>query len=163
LALADPADVFSFSPDVTGAVLAEMDRLGALHRGWINLTPGVREEDVPPDPVGLGALFTGTIHEIPICTWMPGKLGRKGIERDSLGIQHNTGTKVVARLATLGVPLPEGWRWQQDHPRRGLVVRAPLEVAHEDQLSWLLRAGTALSTVPLTGEWEARVRPGRGR
>jgi len=34
-------------------------------------------------------------------------------------------------------------------------------VAHADQLSWLLAAATTLSTVPLTGEWEARVRPGR--
>jgi len=69
----------------------------------------------------------------------------------------------VARLATLGVALPAGWRWQQDHPRRGLVVRPPIDLSHGDQLTWLLEAGTVLSTVPLTGLWEARVRPGRGR
>jgi len=61
----------------------------------------------------------------------------------------------------LGFPLPTGWRWQQDHPRRGLVVRVPTDVAHAVELDWLLRAGTALSIVPLTGEWEARVREGR--
>jgi hypothetical protein len=156
-----PVEAFEFSPDDPDAVVAQMDRLAAAHQGWINLNPGVHEEDVPPQPVGLGSLFTGTVHEIPICTWVPGAVGRKGIERDSLGIQHNTGTKVVARLATLDLPLPPGWRWQQDHPRRGLVVRPPVEVSHADQLSWLLRAGTVLSKVPLTGQWEARVRLGR--
>jgi hypothetical protein len=67
----------------------------------------------------------------------------------------------VARLVTLGVPLPKGWRWEQDHPRRGLVIRPPIDAAHRDQLDWLLRAATALTKVPLTGEWEARVRTGR--
>jgi hypothetical protein len=88
-------------------------------------------------------------------------MGRKDVERDSLGIQHSTGPKVVARLASLDLPLPQGWRWQQDHPRRGLVVRVPADVAHAVQLDWLLRAGAALSIVPLTGEWEARIREGR--
>jgi hypothetical protein len=156
-----PVEAFVFTPDAPDAVLVQMDRLAAVHRGWINLNPGVLEEDVPPPAVGLGTLLTGAVHEIPICTWLPGKLGRKGVERDSVGIQHNTGTKVVARLVTLGVPIPAGWRWAQDHPRRGLVVRVPVGVGHAEQLSWLLAAGTALSTVPLTGEWEARVRPGR--
>jgi len=96
-----------------------------------------------------------------VCTWVPGRVGRRGIERDSLGIEHATGTKAVARLASRGVPLPAGWRWQQDHPRRGLVVRAPLEVPHAEQITWLLAAGTALSRVPLTGRWEASVRGGR--
>lgn len=156
-------ETFSFSPEEPRAVVAAMDRLGADHAGWINLVPEVRDEDVPPEPVGLGTLFSGTIHEIPICTWAPGKVGRKGVEKDSLGVQHNRGTKIVARLATLGVALPAGWRWQQDHPRRGLVVRPPIDLSHGDQLTWLLEAGTVLSTVPLTGLWEARVRPGRGR
>jgi hypothetical protein len=156
-----PAETFTFTPDQPGAVLTEMDRLSAAHRGWINLTPMVREEDEPPAQMGLGLLFAGTIHDVPVCTWVPGKDGRRGIERDSLGIQHNAGTKTVALLATLNVPVPPGWRREQDHPRRGLVLRVPTDVAHADQLRWLLDAATALSTVPLTGQWEARVRPGR--
>jgi hypothetical protein len=159
--MAAPVESFTFNPDEPGVVVARMDSLGSAHQGWINLIPLVRQEDEPDPPVGLGALFSGTIHEIPICTWVAGKAGRRGIEPDSLGIQHNTGTKVVARLAGLDVPLPAGWRWRQDHPRRGLVVLVPLEVTHGEQVAWLLRAGAALSTVPLTGQWEARVRAGR--
>ncbi len=159
--MAIPAETFTFTPDQPDAVLAEMDRLSTSHGGWINVAPGVREEDEPPPQMGLGLLFAGTIHDVPVCTWVPGKVGRRGIERDSLGIQHNAGTKTVARLATLGVPVPPDWRREQDHPRRGLVLRVPTGVAHAEQLSWLLAAATALSTVPLTGEWEARVRPGR--
>jgi hypothetical protein len=157
-----PVEAFTFTADAADVVVARMDDLGASHQGWINLNPGVREEDLPTQSAGLGSLFSGTIHEIPICTWVPGGMGRKGIERDSLGIQHNTGTKVVARLLELGVPLPQGWWWRQDHPRRGLDVRPPTEASHADQLAWVLRAGTILSRVPLTGEWEARIRGGPG-
>jgi hypothetical protein len=159
--MASPAETFSFFPDDPSFVVQRMDTLGASHKGWINLVPEVREEDEPDPAIGLATLFSGTVHEIPICTWAAGKEGRRGIEPDSLGIQHNTGTKVVARLATLDLPLPPGWRWRQDHPRRGLVVLVPLEVGHAEQVSWLLRAGAVLSTVSLTGRWEARVRPGR--
>jgi hypothetical protein len=154
-------ETFVFEVDQPGTVVAHMDRLGAKHSGWINLIPLVREEDQPDEPTGLVSLFSGTIHPIPVCTWVPGGVGRKGVERDSIGIQHDTGPKVVARLASLGVPLPPGWRWQQDHPRRGLVVRPPLEAAHGQQLAWLLEAGSALSRVKLTGRWEARIREGR--
>jgi len=155
------AEVFTFAPEQPGAVLAQMDRLGSSHSGWINLRPEVREEDEPDTPVGLGGLFAASGPEVPICTWVAGKVGRKGIEQDSVGIQHAAGTKAVARLATLGVAVPEGWRPEQDHPRRGLVVRVPAGVAHAVQLTWLLDAGAALSRVRLTGQWEARVRPGR--
>jgi hypothetical protein len=158
---AGPVEAFVFTPDEPGPVLAQMDRLAALHQGWINFNPGVREEDVPPPQGAFGTLFSGTIHDIPICTWVPGAAGRKGTEGDSVGIQHNAGTKTVAHLVTLGVPVPVGWRREQDHPRRGLVVRVPPGVSHAEQLSWMLEAGAALSTVPLTGEWEAQVRPGR--
>jgi hypothetical protein len=154
-------ETFSFFPDDPSEVVERMDSLGASHKGWINLVPEVREEDEPDPPVGLGTLFTGTVHEIPICTWAAGKEGRRGVEPDSIGIQHNTGTKVVARLASLDVAIPPRWRWRQDHPRRGLVVLVPLDVSHAEQISWLLRAGAVLSTVPLTGRWEARVRRGR--
>jgi hypothetical protein len=150
-------DIFTFAPEEPRVVLGHMDRLGALHEGWITLTPSVTEENEPDPP--LISLFSAAGPEVPICTWVVGKVGRKGSERDSVGIQHATGTKAVARLATLHVPVPDGWRWVQDHPRRGLVVRVPVGVGQDEQLHWLLEAGAALSRVRLTGQWEARVRP----
>jgi hypothetical protein len=136
-----------------------MDRMGAAHEGRINLVPAVNEDDVPGSSVGLGNLFSSSGPEVPVCTWAAGKNGRRGIERDSLGIEHATGTKVVARLATLHIPVPEDWRTEQDHPRRGLVLRPPIDMSHKRQLTWLIDAGTALSRIRLTGLWEARVRP----
>ena len=155
-----PAESLSFVPEEPDAVVAEMDRLGAAHKGWINLLPEVREEDVPPPPVGLSTLLTGRVHDIPICTWVPGRQGRRGVEPDAVGIQHNGGTKIVRHLTEIGVPVPDGWRPEQDHPRRGLVLRVPVGVGHAEQLRWLLEAGSALSTVRLTGTWVAQIRSG---
>lgn len=159
--MADAPEELEFRVDDSAVVLASMERLAERHRGWLNLQPGIREEDAPPPATGLGLLFSTTVHEVPVCTWVPGHLGRHGLEPDSVGVQHATGTRVVARLAGLGVPLPEGWRWVQDHPRRGLVVRTPVGTPHAEQLTWLLEAGTVLATVPLTGDWRALVYAGR--
>jgi len=163
--VARPTDEFEFHPDDTGdsvgRVLVWMDRLAAGHHGWVNLQPGIREEDAPAGPGGLGLLFALPAHDVPVCTWVTGRVGRHGLEPDSVGLQHATGTRVVRRLAGLDVALPPGWRWTQDHPRRGLVVRTPPGTSHEEQLRWLIRAGTALATVPLTGDWRALVYEGR--
>lgn len=155
------AEEFEFRPEEPSAVLAQMERLGAAHRGWLNLQPGIREEDAPEPPTALGLIFSSAVQEVPVCTWVAGRQGRSGLEPDSLGVQHATGPRVVGRLASLGLPLPEGWRWTQDHPRRGLVVRTPVGTDHGDQLRWLVAAATALSGVPLTGDWRALVYEGR--
>ncbi|HMK63838.1 MAG TPA: hypothetical protein VK386_09485 [Acidimicrobiales bacterium] len=160
--MARPSVEFEFRPEDPGVVLAHMDRLGEAHRGWVNLQPGIREEDAPEPPTPLGLIFSSAVHEVPVCTWVAGRVGRHGPEPDSLGIQHATGPKLVARLASLDLALPEGWRWVQDHPRRGLVVRTPPGTDHQSQLRWLLSAGTALSGIPLTGDWRALVYEGRG-
>jgi hypothetical protein len=64
---------------------------------------------------------------------------------------------VLARLATAGLVLPEGWKLVQDHPRRGLVVAPARGAGSESVLGWLLEAGTILSAVRLTGDWQAEV------
>lgn len=157
-----PSQEVEFRPEAPGAVLAVMDRLGAAHRGWVNLQPGIRDEDAPPAPGGLTLLFAASSsREVPVCTWVAGKEGRHGLEPDALGVEHATGPRVVSRLAGLGLVLPEGWRWTQDHPRRGLVVRTPPGTPHAEQLSWLVAAGTALTKVALTGDWLASVYEGR--
>lgn len=158
-----PSAEFEFRADDVagrGRVLDHMVRLGTAHHGWVNLQPGVREEDVPETGVITG-LIGGAGPDVPVCTWVAGRSARHGPEPDSLGLQHATGPKVVGRLASLGCPLPAGWRWVQDHPRRGLVVRPPPATPPGDMLDWLLRAGTLVSTVPLTGEWLASVYEGR--
>jgi hypothetical protein len=160
-AVARPSAEFEFRADDTEAVLAHLARLGAAHRGWVNLQPGFREEDTPPAPTALGLVFSSSRHEVPMCTWVAGRRGRHGVEPDSLGIQHASGPRAVRRLASLELPVPEGWRWVQDNPLRGLVVRTPPGTDHARQLGWLLQAGTALSEVPLTGEWRAVVYEGR--
>jgi hypothetical protein len=159
--VARPSHEFEFPVDQPDAVLAHMERLGAEHRGWVNLQPGIREEDAPPPPTPLGLVFSSDLYEVPVCTWVAGHVTRHGLAADSLGVQHATGPRVVARLASLGLVLPEGWRWVQDHPRRGLVVRPPVGTPCDTQLRWLLDVGAALSGVPLTGTWRALVYEGR--
>ena len=159
--MARHAEEFEFRIEEPGAVLSHMERLGAFHRGWVNLQPGITEEDAPPPTSPLGLVFSSAVHVVPVCTWVAGRDGRHGAEPDSVGVQHATGPRVVARLASSGMALPDGWRWVQDHPRRGLVVLTPVGTPHGEQLRWLLGAGAALSGVPLTGDWLATVYEGR--
>jgi hypothetical protein len=79
------------------------------------------------------------------------------VQPDSIGIQHAAGSRVLGRLASAGLALPEGWRLAQDHPRRGLVVTPTSGAPHGDVLTWILEAGAVLSAVRLTGEWRAEV------
>ena len=156
-----PSAEFEFRADDTGVVLAHMDRLGSAHRGWLNLQPGFDEDDAPSTASGVfGLIFAASVHNVPVCTWVAGAVGRTGPEPDELGVQHAAGRRIVGELARRGLPLPEGWRWVQDHPRRGLVVRTPVGAGHGEQLDWLLRVGLELSTVPLTGDWRALVYEG---
>jgi hypothetical protein len=139
-------------------VVGLMNDLGTAHDGWINLHPQVRPEDEPPPRTGLSTLLlAGAVHDVPVCTWVAGKLTRQGVQPDSIGIQHAAGERVLGRLASAGLTLPDGWALVQDHPRRGLVV-APASAADKSSvLSWLLEAGMVLSVVRLTGEWQAEV------
>jgi len=159
--VARPSEELELDAERPGAVLGHMQRLGAARRGWINLQPGIREEDAPPPPTPLGLVFSAGLHEVPVCTWVAGEVTRGGIAPDSLGVQHAAGPRAAARLSSIGHPLPEGWRLVQDHPRRGLVVRPPVGTPYEEELIWLLAAGASLAAVPLTGKWRALVYEGR--
>ena len=132
-------EVLAIGADELHVVAAHLDP-----RGWVNLQPGVAEEDLPPPTSSLFGLFTARGPVIPLCTWHPG-------ER-SAGVQHATGPKVVTRIE-----VPQGWRVVQDHPRRGLVVRVPADVEDLDVLQWLVAAGVRLCPVPTTGQWLAEL------
>lgn len=142
-----------------GPLLERMEQLADRRDGWVNLQP------VPPDEelttrqgqAGLFGLLSGRGPDLPIATWVPGELTRKGVEPDSIGLQHAGGPKARFRLADLGVPVPAGWRVLADHPRRGLVIELPPTTPPSEALDWLLRAAAALSPVELPERWVALV------
>ena len=91
-------------------------------------------------------------------TWLPGRSGPNGLSRSTtIGIQHAAGPHLAWKLRDLGLPVPEGWRVTQDHPRRGLVADVPADADDRSVMSWLLQAATAACTVPTTGRWRASV------
>jgi hypothetical protein len=149
--------LFEFQVEDTSGVVAVMHEFAVVHDGWVNLHPQVRPEDEPPPRSGLTTLLAGPVHDVPVCTWVAGKLTRQGPQPDSIGVQHGAGTRVLARLSSAGSGLPEGWTVVQDHPRRGLVVTPPPGADQGEVLSWLLEAGMVLSSVRLTGQWQAEV------
>lgn len=112
--------------------------------GWVNMQPGVGEEDLPPAGGNLFGLFAARGPVVPLCTWHPG-------ER-AAGVQHATGPKLASRIE-----VPLRWRVIQDHPRRGLVVRVPVDVADIEVLRWLVEVGTRLCPIPTTGRWLAEL------
>jgi hypothetical protein len=147
-----------FRVEDSSAVVTAMNELRAAHDGWVNLHPEVRPEDEPPPRTGLTTLLlAGAVHDIPVCTWVAGKLTRDVVQADSIGVQHAAGARVLGRLATAGLVLPAGWALVQDHPRRGLVVAPAKGADNAEVLAWLLEAGTILSAVRLTGDWQAEV------
>ena len=147
-----------FTPDNAGPVVEQMARLARAQDGWINLLPGVDDDESEGlnRPSALSALFGSAQAPVSMGTWMPAREGSRRSEV-TVGIVHPRGRHAVSQLRTLGVSLPDGWRVRQDHARRGLIVLVPTTVPHAQVLDWALRAGAALATVPLTGSWQARV------
>jgi hypothetical protein len=106
-------------------------------------------------------VFGGLGPPVPLCTWTPGQVRRRRVEPAAVGVQHAAGPKVARRLVELRAPpVPDRWVVSQDHPRRGLVVHPSAEAGPEEVLSWLLRVGEALSSLPVTGWWAAAVYSG---
>lgn len=155
--MARQVEEFEFTPSATETVVEWMGYLAEMHDGWVNLLPGVPEEEVDEPPrTAFTALFGTAEPPVSMCTWMP---ARQGHDRDgaTVGIVHPKGRHAASQLSEAGVPVPPGWRVGQDHPRRGLIVRPPAGEPHARVLDWVLRAGTALAAVPLTGTWKATV------
>jgi len=151
---------FGFVAHDDAELLAQMTMVQAGGTGWINIEPVIEEDHQPPEP-GPFAFLGGSTHKVPVITWMPGKRveGREA-KATTVGLQHASGPHVAWRLRDLGLPVPEGWRVTQDHPRRGLVVEVPATADNRVVIDWLLRAATAVCQVQATGRWEAAVHPG---
>jgi hypothetical protein len=149
---------FEFRPPETSDVLEWMRVLSEAHDGWMNLLPGVPEEEVEPPSRGvLSALFGSAQPPVTMCTWIAAGAGRGGAGEQRVGILHPRGRRAAAQLAELGAGVPVGWRVSQDHARRGLIVHPVRDAAPDEVLHWMLEAGAGLALVPLTGTWQARV------
>jgi hypothetical protein len=151
---------FVFGAHDDPELLARMAEVEATGTGWINVVPVIEEEHEPPPP-GPFAFLGGSTHQVPTATWIPGKHLPDGTTKPTtVGLQHAAGPHLAWKLGDLGLPLPEGWRITQDHPRRGLVALVPSGAANREVMDWLLRLAAAVCAVPATGRWEASVHAG---
>jgi hypothetical protein len=146
-----------FTVEDPAQVVAHMARLADAEDGWINAVPKINDNDEKPTSLGFFTLLSGGGSSVTMCTWVPGSHGRHGLTRPSLGIAHGTGHRVFAELHSLAVPIPENWFVEQDHPRRGLVLRVPPDEAHAQVLLWALRAVIALMAPRPIRRWRADV------
>jgi hypothetical protein len=154
-----------FDPPGNEVVVERMDQLAAAHDGWINLLPGVPDDEVEQRQPGmLSALFGASQPPVSMCTWVPGpapagraQTRRRRRDAETVGIMHPRGRFASTQLVSLGAPVPAGWTVKQDHARRGIIVAPVPGAPHAAVLEWTLAAGAALAAVPLTGRWKARV------
>lgn len=138
-----------------GEVLGEMRALAADRSGWVNLSPRIDPESMPPRG-GAPGMFSSRGPLVPLATWVPGPTGRKP-GPSSLGLQHPLGTKAVPALRELGIVPPEGYRVVADHPRRGVVLEAvdPGDVVAV--LDWMIRATGGTCPLEFDRWWVAGV------
>ncbi len=159
MARTPPAELVEFRADDRAArqpILDAMTDMTEAQRGWINLHPGIHPDDEPPPQTILGRVFSGTGPPVPVCTWVAPQPAQKP-PHPEFGILHKAGPKVVRTLADAGIVVPDHWVVLADHPRRGLVVAVHPETPHDEVLDWILRAGAALTRIPLTGMWQAAI------
>jgi hypothetical protein len=149
-----PSDEVPFDEDGLGAITGVLGVMVATRSGWMNLLPEVEPEFEQPPRGMLASIFSGRGRAVPMATIATPEEADQEL---TVGIEHGAGPKALDRLSERQLPLPDGWRKLADHPRRGLVLAAPLTTDLDDLLWWVLAAGHALSPVPLTGSWLARV------
>lgn len=159
--MADPDEEIQFGEAEPEQILDRMAARTEAGTGWINLLPEISDDIEIPPSGGLFGFLSARGPSIPLATWSAGAPTKRGPGRASIGLQHAGGPKALARLAEIGLIRPPGWLKVQDHPRRGLVITVPPGEDDDDVLHWLLSAAHALSAVPLTGDWLARVYTGR--
>jgi len=146
-----------FGPDDPRTVVSQMDRLAAAHDGWINLVPWTAGEEEPETSLGFFTLLGGDRANVTMCTWIPAKDEGRAQGMEHLGITHGAGSRARAELSSQGIALGASWFVEQDHPRRGLVVRIPAGEPHAELLGWTLRAVAALSGPVPPPRWIAEV------
>jgi hypothetical protein len=146
-----------FRADDGAAIAARMAHLAGAGDGWINFRPKLNDRDQAPTPLRFMTLFSGGGTGVTMCTWIPGSHDRGEPNPARLGISHLVGRRVARGLATLDLAVPASWFVEQDHPRRGLVVRIPYDEPNEQVLDWAIRVVRALSAPPTPDAWRADV------
>jgi hypothetical protein len=153
--VASHATIVEFDTNRRDEILVAMKDMKAAQSGWVNMSPAVESEDLPPDAGP--KLWSARGPLVPLCTWTPP--AKKGAAPPVLiGIQHGVGAKAAPRLKELGVAVPGAWRVQNDHTRRGIVIAVPPEEKNDTVLKWLLRAGAMLCDLPYEA-WIAELYP----
>jgi hypothetical protein len=146
-----------FQPTDADTVLDAMATITDAADGWINLLPGINEDDAPPKPTGLSAILAPRTPGTVMGTWAPQTQGRHGPQGANIGLLHTGGRFAARKLAELGTPLPQGWVVRQDNPRRGLIVIAAIDTPNDEVLQWTIAACTALCSLVTTGSWRADI------
>lgn len=157
-------ETIHFHAEGPAAVLSAMARLSAAGDGWVNLRPSVEgEEEDRPSSLRFFTLLSGGGPGVTMGTWVPPAPGQRGRERASLGLSHRLGRRAVGELAARGPAVPTGWLIEQDHARRGLVVRPSPTATEEAVLAFALGALAALSAPSAIRRWRAEIHlPGSG-
>ncbi len=147
----------AFRADEPAQIIEYMKRLADAGDGWINLLPNVSSDDERPTSLGFLTLVGGGALGVTMCTWIPASHNDRRRTHSSLGIAHLTAHRAAAQLASSAVPIPATWFVEQDHRRRGLVMRVPSDEPHGQVLEWALRAADALSPPRPERTWRADV------
>lgn len=159
-------ETVAFSSGDTGPVEEAMAALEARGLGWINLGPGLRDDQIDrlPAPSFLGRWFSGRGPVVPMATWTPagpgGDSGRSSGKKPTpavVGVAHGAGPKALDQLRDAGLDLPEGWRKVQDHAKRGIVVEVAPGAGHADVAAWLVSACWSLCPIEIDDEWLAEI------
>ncbi len=133
--------------------------------GWLNFAPVIVDDDGGDSRRATRHTLASVLGSppppaVPLCTWVP----RAAAGRSSVGVLHNRGRRAIQWLSSEGIELPRGWRTEQDHQRRGLILAVPEATEHAAILGWTCRAASWLCREDQTGSWVATVfgpQPGR--
>ncbi len=155
--------MIEFDANHPAALVRAVEGLLGSRDGWVNVQAVTTEDiaDAARARAGIFGWFSSKGPGVPVSTWVPGELDRRGgIDPDEIGIQHPGGPRALAKLRDQGVPPPDGWRQLADHPKRGLVLQSthpttPTDV--EPMVTWLILASRLLATDPLPDDWAAVV------